>query len=359
MNVTGDIKPSLTLDRKRQFLNDGIVKLIGIPLFGILIPNITRLITNSAYQLHELLLSYGYFVIVSFIVWQGNVLLMKYLSYRVKWKKETYYNKILALLASNVMYSGLVSAGLIYVWLSFSHEQLTNWNPLINSTFVIIIAAAFVTNIYENFFLIRQQLHTLSRVEQLSLAKSQAELHALKNQIDPHFIFNALNTLSYLIVADAKNAKLYNDTLARVYQYILSNKHRDVVLLREELEFISNYFYLLKIRFANAINMTIEINDMGAGENLILPISLQTLIENAIKHNDFCDEDPLEIQVSVETNYVVVKNRMHKKAYPVPSSRIGLANLDNRYRLIARRNILKDEFNNYFVVKLPIISIKQ
>jgi len=358
MNNVDEITPTLTLKRKERFFNDLIVKLIGIPLLGILIPNLTRLITNSAYKAHELLLSYSYFVIISFLIWQGNVMLMRFISLKIKWRRESYYNKIIALLFSNIVYSGIVSIVLIYAWLRFSHEKVINWNPLINTTFIIIIAATFVTNIYENFFLIREQLNTLSRVEQLSLAKSQAELHALKNQIDPHFIFNALNTLSYLIVSDTKNAKLYNDTLAKVYHYILGNKNRDVVLLAEEIEFISNYFYLLKIRFADAINMTIEINALDTEESLIPPISLQTLIENAIKHNDFCEADPLQIHVSVEQNYVVVKNRIKKKIYPAPSSKIGLSNLDSRYRLITRRNILKDELNNNFVVKLPIISIR-
>jgi len=358
MNAVDEIKPTLTLKRKKPFINDGIVKLIGIPLLGVLIPNLTKLINNDAYKLHELLLSYTYFVAISFLIWQGNVMLMRFISIKIKWRREAYYNKIIALLLSNIVYSGIVSVIFTYVWLRFSHEKMYSLGPLLNTTFIIIIAATFVTNIYENFFLIKEQLNTLSRVEQLSLAKSQAELHALKNQIDPHFIFNALNTLSYLIASDPKNAKLYNDTLAKVYHYILGNKHRDVVLLSEELEFISNYFYLLKIRFSHAINMTIELNALDTEENLIPPISLQTLIENAIKHNDFSEDEPLQINVSVEPSYVVVKNRIRRKAYPAPSSKIGLANLDSRYRLITRRNIQKEETNSHFVVKLPIITIR-
>jgi LytS/YehU family sensor histidine kinase len=214
-----------------------------------------------------------------------------------------------------------------------------------------------VTNTYENFFLNQEQVNALSRVEQLSLAKAQAELIALKNQIDPHFIFNSLNTLSFLISTNPHNAKLYNDTLAKVYHYILRNKDKDLVLLREELEFISNYFYLLKIRFDNSINMTIEINDVDAEEFLILPISLQTLVENAIKHNEFTDNRPLAIYVSVNSNYVLVKNQVNLKSYPVPTSRIGLNNLDNRYKLITGRSILVDNMSTLFTVKLPIINL--
>jgi LytS/YehU family sensor histidine kinase len=217
--------------------------------------------------------------------------------------------------------------------------------------------ANLITNTYENFFLNQEQVYTLSRVEQLSLAKAQAELIALKNQIDPHFIFNSLNTLSFLISSDPHNAKLYNDTLAKVYHYILRNREKDLVLLHEEIEFISNYFYLLKIRFGNSINMVIEISDVDAEEFLILPISVQSLVENAIKHNEFSDATPLSISVSVTSNYVLVKNRINLKTYPVPTPRIGLTNLDNRYKLITGRSILIDNSANIFTVKLPIINL--
>ena len=161
----------------------------------------------------------------------------------------------------------------------------------------------------------------------------------------------------FLISTNPHNAKLYNDTLAKVYHYILRNKGKDLVLLREEIEFISNYFYLLKIRFESSINMTIEINDVDAEEYLILPISLQTLVENAIKHNEFTEKRPLVINVSVTSNYVLVKNQVNLKTYPVPTSRIGLNNLDSRYKLITGRSILVDNMQTLFTVKLPIINI--
>jgi len=192
-------------------------------------------------------------------------------------------------------------------------------------------------------------------MEQLNIAKAQAELEALKNQIDPHFIFNSLNTLSFLITRDPQNARLYNDTLARVYRYILSNKERDLVLLREEIEFISNYFYLLKIRFADAISMIIEITDLSSENFLIPPISLQALVENAIKHNEFSERTPLTINVSISSNYVIVQNRMNPRNYPQPTSKIGLGNLDNRYRLLTKRNIIIENSFQSFTVKLPII----
>ncbi len=192
-------------------------------------------------------------------------------------------------------------------------------------------------------------------MQQLNVAKVQAELEALKNQIDPHFIFNSLNTLSFLITRDPKSARRYNDTLALVYRYILGNREKDLVLLREEIDFIGNYFYLLKIRFAEAISMVIEITDLSAENFLIPPISMQTLVENAIKHNEFSEATPLNIAVSISSDYVIVSNAMKRVSEPQPSSKIGLRNLDNRYKLITKRNIIIENNFERFIVKLPII----
>ena len=341
---------------REDVLRDRTVKLIGIPLLGILIPNIAGLITNTNYTFTGLLLCYAYFIFISLCVWQGNVWLMYFIKRKYQFPNNHYYKIILFLFCSNVIYSGTLAATLLYIWKTLSKETYTSWGPLTNTTLIIIISATFITNIYEIIFLNQEREYNLTRVEQLNIAKAQAELEALKNQIDPHFIFNSLNTLSFLITRDPQSARLYNDTLAKVYRYILGNKEKDLVLLREEVEFISNYFYLLKIRFSEAINMEIEINDLSAEDFLIPPISLQTLVENAIKHNDFTDNNPLTINVSVSSSYVVIRNAVNPKIYATPTSRIGLNNLDNRYKLITNRNIIIENNFKFFTVKLPILK---
>ncbi len=337
-------------------INDRMVKLIGIPVLGAIIPNIAGLITNSRYGALGLLACYAYFIFISLAVWEGNVWLMYFIKKKFEWRYNHYYKIIVTLFFSNIVYSGIVSALLLNLWKMYSKETYSGWGPIINTSLIIIIAATFITNIYEIIFLNLEREDNLSRVEQLNIAKAQAELEALKSQIDPHFIFNSLNTLSFLIIKDPQNARLFNDTLAKVYRYILGNKDKDLVLLREEVEFISNYFYLLKIRFREAVNMEIEINDLSAEDFLIPPISLQALVENAIKHNDFNDRSPLTIHVSISSNYIIVKNAVQPKAYILPTSRIGLNNLDNRYKLITKRNIIIENNFNFFSVKLPVLK---
>ncbi len=344
------------MNNNERRLNDRMVKTIGIPALGLAIPNLSGLITNSLYTWPQLLVCYAFFILVAFVVWQGNIFLMNFVRRKFEWSFDSYYKVIISLFLANIVYSGLLSAIAVDSWKAFSHEKYTSNGPLVNTVLLIIIAACFITNIYEILFLNIERQHSQSRVEQLNIAKAQAELEALKNQIDPHFIFNSLNTLSFLITRDPANARLYNDTLARVYRYILSNKEKDLVLLKEEIEFISNYFYLLKIRFADAISMVIEITDLSSEDYLIPPISMQALVENAIKHNEFNDRSPLTINISISSTYTIVRNIVNPKAYAAPTSGIGLNNLDNRYKLITKRNIIIENNFKTFTVKLPIIK---
>ncbi len=337
-------------------LNDKIIKLFGITILGLIIPNITGLITNHLYSFPELIACYAYFIFLSFAIWQGDVWVMYYMRRKFTWRYNKYYKVIGILCCASFVCSGTLSALLLIVWKLFSKEMYTNWPPVFNSAVIIVFSAIFITSIYENIFLNNERIYNLLMVEQLNIAKAQAQLEALKNQLDPHFIFNSLNTLSYLITKDPPSARLYNDALAKVYRYILSNKEKDLVLLKEEIEFISNYFYLIKIRFSDAVNMMIEITDLSAEDFLIPPISMQALVENAIKHNEFSDKAPLGINISVSAHYAVVKNEIHPKSYAVPASGIGLNNLDNRYKLITKRNIIIENNCKIFSVKLPILK---
>jgi sensor histidine kinase YesM len=337
-------------------LNDRFVKLVCIPALGIIIPNISGLIDNRLYNYAELAACYVFFIFIAFVVWQGNLWLVYAIRKRRTFSRSRHPPVIAALFFSNIVYSGCVSTLLLNLWRWCSREKYEGGGPILNTTLIIIIAACFITNIYEILWLTREREYNQSRVEQLNIAKAQAELEALKNQIDPHFIFNSLNTLSFLITRDPMNARLYNDTLANVYRYILSNKEKDLVLLREEIDFISNYFYLLKIRFGEAISMVIEITDLSSENFLIPPISMQALVENAIKHNEFNEKTPLVIHISISSSYVNVRNIINPKHYEVPTSKIGLSNLDNRYRLITKRNIIIENNFKSFTVKLPIIK---
>lgn len=346
----------LSAKEKTLFRRDWLVKLVMVPVLAISIVNLTKIITNARYSLFHLMLNYVCFIMLAWGIWEGNVWLLKYLKKNVRVPSNVYYKSILALYGFIVLYTTFVATAGLSIWLVFSNEDSSAYNKIFITVVLINVAALFITNFYEIFYLKAQQQDIEKRAEELNIAKTHAELVALKNQIDPHFLFNSLNTLSYLISSDPVNARLYNDTLAKVYRYILVNREKNLVSAADELEFLSNFFYLLKIRFDNAVNMIIEIKSMIAEELFLPPISLQILLENAIKHNELSCANPLTINVTVSSNYIVIRNRVMQKTYVPSSTGTGLHNLDNRYKLLTGRNIIVYKNSEYFTVKLPLVN---
>lgn len=353
------MEPAATILFSREkafFQRDWPVKLMAIPTLAVSITNITGIITNKRYSQFHLVLNYVYFIALAWIIWEGNVWLLRFVKKNIKLPSKVYYKNILVLYAFIILYTSFIATGGLSLWLAFSSEGSSAYEKIFVTVIIIIVAALFVTNLYEIFYLKEQQQDIEKRAEQLNIAKTHAELVALKNQIDPHFLFNSLNTLSYLISSDPLNARLYNDTLARVYRYILINREKNLVSAADELEFLSNFFYLLKIRFDNAVNMLIEIKNMTAEDLFLPPISLQILLENAIKHNELSCANPLTINVTVSSSYVIIRNKMMQKTYVPTSTGTGLHNLDNRYKLLTGKNIIVYKNNDYFTVKLPLVN---
>ena len=174
----------------------------------------------------------------------------------------------------------------------------------------------------------------------------------LRDQVNPHFLFNSLNTLSSLISTQPEAADRFISRLASIYRYILENNQKDKIPLESELEYIRDYSDLHKIRDEEKIVLTINAPDAAKYE--ILPVSLQILIENAIKHNMATRENPLMIDVFIEGMYIVVKNNLQRMAIHLGSTGVGLKNLAERVILITRKPLIIEEKNNYFIVKVPL-----
>ncbi len=176
----------------------------------------------------------------------------------------------------------------------------------------------------------------------------------LKNQVNPHFLFNSLNTLSSLIATQPDTAEQFINKLSSIYRYILENSRKDKISLKSELDFIGNYFELHKIRDEG--KMFLNINVSEAERYKILPVSLQILVENAVKHNMATRESPLNISIYIENQYVVVENNLQKIATQIRSTGIGLKNLGERVRIISGKELIAEEINNNFKIKLPLIK---
>ncbi|MBC7827712.1 MAG: histidine kinase [Chitinophagaceae bacterium] len=299
--------------------------------------------------------SFLYTIGIAFVIWQGNRYLLFTLRSYFNWFNKP-VRKIIALLLAVSFYTIPVSALLLTGWYHVFAKGNVQWDTVFTATLIIMICVVFITHVYETVFLVRDSESEMVRNAQLERARVQAELEALKNQIDPHFIFNSLNTLSHLIEEKPSKARQFNDSLADVYRYILQNKSRDLVLLREEMIFITDYFSLLTIRFENAVALKVNVEEHLFDKYLIPPISLQVLLENAIKHNEFSERSPLIVSINISNDELLVQNRINKKMLRRPSSGIGLQNLNERYKLTVAKEIqVQDELHD-FIVKLPILK---
>lgn len=196
----------------------------------------------------------------------------------------------------------------------------------------------------------------IEREQKLREENLQYKYQNLKSQVNPHFLFNSLNTLSELIHEDAEKAEQYIQELSKIYRYILEHEEIDMVPLNKEIDFIIQYFKIQKIRDNDKILLETDVPNVS--EYKVIPVSLQILVENALKHNARSENSPLKIGITRDNNYIVVSNNICKKNMLESSSKTGLQNLQRRVKHILDRDLLFKEENKLFIVKLPILKLK-
>lgn len=193
--------------------------------------------------------------------------------------------------------------------------------------------------------------------EQLREVNAQAQLETIKAQINPHFLFNNLNVLSALVMKNSSSSNRFIEAFSEVYRYILTQQNRELVELGLELESLKPYIYLLQQRFPESVFLNIKVRPVSS-EDYIVPAALQMLVENAVKHNVISREKPLHISISLNGKpYLEVANNLQPKMSGEESSKTGLKNIRERYRLIANREIKVEKTNGYFKVFIPLLKV--
>jgi sensor histidine kinase YesM len=251
-----------------------------------------------------------------------------------------------------------------FAWLirQLGHIAFNNasyiWQPLPKYTYSLGIQIFYLCVyyvIYEGSYVLRAWRQAYEQNEQLKKNKLQHQLDTLKSQINPHFLFNSLNSLSMLIHENPRQAEEFVDEISSVYRYLLRANDQELTTLDRELQFIRSYFQLLKTRYGAGIDMQIEVADWQL-DRKIPPLTLQLLVENAVKHNVILPESPLVVQILTRGQSLVVKNNLQRKRTAVPSNKVGLANIATKYRLLGEHTILIREYLGQFVVTLPLLT---
>jgi LytS/YehU family sensor histidine kinase len=328
-------------------IRDRNLRLGGILVTGMLLPLAAGLINPADTRL--LLPAFLYFLLSAFLSWQCTVFLYNHLR-----QNATAFAIRLLLSVLMAATSGVLIANLsFYLWQRITEGTVTI-TFYANASLIAAAVNGLIVLCYEILHLHAEKIIDSKVVHHLDRELAEAEMNVLRNELDPHFVYNSLMPLYYLIKNDGPKAEAFACKLIQVYQYFLQNRQKDVITLDEELQFISNYFFLLRIRYKDAIILNVQVKEEERS-SFVLPLSLQTLVENVIKHNSGTRDAPVQVNVFTRDRFLVVSNSLHE-ARDVPSSKVGLKNLRSRYRLLAGRDISVMKARKEFVVELPLLS---
>lgn len=332
------------------------VNLAGIALIVTVLVNLPRLLqvtnvvrefstTFSAVTPGDVLFRFVYLFLFAWIALYFNS------NWSYLYKPHTKLKRIITLIAVNSAY--LLAAFFLFLFL---YPLLAGQG--LNTPDKTLLCVVYAVNLIVLVFIagiLRFQVQKEEDSAEKELLKRQSlenELAALKNQINPHFLFNSLNSLNAL-VRENKEATKFINKLSFMYRYILQSAQTDLISVKEELKFLESYVYLIKTRYRDNFAIKIKVNDTAMRAEIPV-LGLQLLVENAVKHNEISKTHPLLVNVFVENDFLIVSNKIQARTTLAESTGNGLANLDKRYVLLKKQHINIEKANGYFNVKLPL-----
>lgn len=297
-----------------------------------------------------------YSLMIGSTLWKGN----QFIGWLVHRRINSYKFPLKALrwsLAFMFVYSLVIIIIVNFIWyvIIFDNTILQmfqfGWISMIIEFLITII----ITSIFFAIGFFKAWRESAVNEERLEKESILLQYNALKNQVNPHFLFNSLNTLTTLVYKDADLSARFIKQLSEIYRYVLEHKDTELVSLREEMNFCEKYMYLQKIRHGESLKINFDFKD----DHLIrvVPLSLQLLLENAIKHNEVSEENPLEISVSIQDEYIVVSNKLQIRKSIPESGGIGLDTLKQRYAFLSETPFQTKQENGVFNVFVPVLKI--
>jgi sensor histidine kinase YesM len=298
--------------------------------------------------------SYGYALGFSF--WLGHLAIGKFTEKKLDWTKNLKKANIISLLMY-IVYGFIVCSILPYLFyryvLELSERDL--FITVLIMALMIFSIDMIAISLFYSTYLTKYWKKSIEANEELKRENLLAKYEALKNQVNPHFLFNSLNTLSGVVEQKPELATDFIKKLSDIYRYVLEQNDKELVSINDEMKFVEDYIFLSKMRFGDALvfNSYLPVNNTIQ----IAPLGLQMLVENAIKHNIITDDMPLKIEIGIDENTIIVKNNIQKKNTIISKKEpLGLENLKHRYVYLSDSTIEVIESKKEFKVKLPIIE---
>ncbi len=323
-----------------------IAVLISLPRTLSLFDITNKLVDSfTEVSVQDIILRFLFIFLISFVSLELNT----------NWKNiyaqySTFLRTCITIVLNTVLFLGIVQL-LVSIYPLVTGQELSKSETgfMYFVYFVILMVTVFIARIL-NYQIIHHE--DLLENEKLKQQNLQKELTALKNQINPHFLFNSLNSLNS-IVRDNKDATTFIKKLSFMYRYILQSGERDLVSLQEELKFLDSYLHMQKTRYRDRFVVDIKIEEKYLQYELP-PLALQLLVENAVKHNEISEKNPLQVNIYSKNETIYVENEIRLRTSFVDSTGNGLMNLDKRYFLLKKQHISISNKENIFRVKLPI-----
>jgi LytS/YehU family sensor histidine kinase len=287
----------------------------------------------------------------------GHTYLIHKLDAKFSWI-ETPFKRLVAGLLIMGGYSFLVGFFFILIFYLFVFEKIDvnniDWDSVIQGATIPVYISAFIITIFTSWSFLKSWKQAAIDSEKLKRESIQAQYDSLKNQINPHFLFNSFNVLTDLVYIDQDKAAQFIQQLSDVFRYVLETSKKELVPIKTEVEFLKSYIFLVKMRFGD--NLIIEVPDYKDQQELIIPLCLQMLIENAIKHNIISSDEPLKVEVKIENSRISVKNNLQRKNLVEISTGIGLSNIIARYEHLKGEKVTIEETKDYFEVSVPLLN---
>lgn len=299
----------------------------------------------------------AYYCMYGVVLTLINSAFFDYINNQVVWEKYAKYRLFLGVIGSisvtmiGVFFIRMVIATIIEgeTFVAFyTNEKLKYY------VFSLVITMA-VSLFFHTIYFYKKSQEKKVKEQKIIAGTASAQFESLKNQIDPHFLFNSLNVLSSLIEENPENAQRFTTSLSKIYRYVLEQKDKELVSVTEELAFAKTYMNLLKMRFENSLFYEMP-QEVPNPEAKVVPLSLQLLLENTVKHNVVSEQKPLYIRIKIVENNLVIENDLQKKEVLGDRKGVGLQNIINRYGILTHRKVLIEETKNQFSVSLPILT---
>jgi len=287
------------------------------------------------------------------LLWLGNAMTSDYIDTKIEWTKEPIKRFIVGMLVM-IVYTLTIVYALVWLFREAFGLDIGDIGIMLYTSLIITFVISLF--MHSRGFLRSWRLAEVE-AEKAKQESIKANYESLKNQVNPHFLFNSLNALTSLVYEDQDKAAKFIKQLSEVYRYVLDSRNKEVVSIAEELQFLDSYLFLQQIRFGDKLRIKNELKEHGGS---LPPLALQMLVENAIKHNIVSHEQPLTIHLYESDRKLVVRNNLQtKNTLGEASSGVGLENIRKRYEFLSDEKVEVENDKETFAVKLPILVMEE